>query len=138
VIKAARLQWNLEQHPELAKLLRRGLAGTPKLCPFVVNMRPKAWRLTGKRHSWQVLPDRLSKEFAKARVAAKVGGEHPPTFHEIRSLGSALLAAQGEQLTDVMELMGHSEESITLLYQSGHALPHQDVGIRINDVGGKW
>lgn len=138
VIKAARLAWNLKKHPELCRLLKRGLGAAPKLCPFIVNLKPKTWRRDGKEHSWQVLPDRLSREFSRARARAKVGGEHPPTFHEIRSLGSALLAAQGEQLTDVMELMGHSEEEMTRLYQSGHALPHQEVGIRINDAGGKW
>lgn len=137
-LRAARLEWNLEEHPDLARLLHRGLKGAPKLCPFVVNLKPRTYRKHGKRHSWQVLPDRLSKEFAKARKAAKVGGDNPPTFHEIRSLGSALLADQGEQLTDVMELMAHSDVEMTKLYQSGHPLPHQRIGVRINDVGGKW
>jgi len=135
-IRAARLEWRLADHPELAELIERGLAqGAGSGCPFVVCMRPKTWRMNGKAHSWQVLPDRLSKEFARARVVAGVGGENPPTFHEIRSLGSALLAAQGEELTDVMELMGHADAQMTRLYQSGHPLPYQRVGIRVRTEG---
>lgn len=138
VIKAARLEWDLGEHQELGQLVERGLRlGQISACPFVVNMKPKSNR-GQKEHGWQVLPNRLSKEFAGARRKAQVGGEHPPTFHEIRSLGSALLAKQGEDITDVMTLMAHSEEEITRLYQSGHSLPHQRIGIRIQDAGGKW
>jgi integrase len=71
----------------------------------------------------------------KARIAAKVGGDNPPTFHEVRSLGSFLLAQQGEAITDIQELMAHSDEAMTALYQSGHPLPWTTVEIKLRGVG---
>ena len=139
MLKAARLEWNLSEHPDLKKLLERGLSlGKPTNCPYIVNLKPKTHRKLGKTHNSQVLPDRLSREFSKARNAAKIGGDNPPTFHEIRSLGSALLAAQGEHLTDVMELMGHSDEEMTRPYQSGHQLRYKRIGVRISSLSAEW
>jgi hypothetical protein len=47
-------------------------------------------------HHTQVLPEQVCRTFADARDAAVAAGdlaasEHPPTFHEIRSLGGVLL-----------------------------------------------
>lgn len=139
IIKAARLQWKLADHPELAALIEHGLSSAPAGCPFIVHDRPQVRRLgKSKIHVAQMLPRRLTDGFAEARDAAGIGGANPPTFHEIRSLASALLAQQGEELTDVMDLMGHSEEQMTRLYQSGHALPWQTVTIRLRNLAAKW
>lgn len=81
------------------------------------------------------MPDRLSRLFSAAREAAGIDGDNPPTFHEVRSLGSFLLAQQGEKITDIQELMAHSDETMTALYQSGHPLPWTTVGIRLNESG---
>jgi len=43
----------------------------------------------------QVFVDRMSHAFAEARDLAGIGGEHPPTFHEIRSLTKRLYEVQG-------------------------------------------
>jgi integrase len=138
VIKAARLQWKLSEHPQLARLIQRGLDSAPSGCPYIVHDKPLARRLGSKVSVYQMLPDRLGRLFVKARLAAGVGGEHPPTFHEVRSLGSFLLAQQGEQITDIQELMAHSDETMTALYQSGHPLPWQTVAIKLKDAGGAW
>lgn len=138
-IRAARLQWKLSEHPQLARLVQRGLDTAPSGCNFIVHDRPLSRRMgKSKTHPHQVLPDRLGRLFAVARDAAGVGGDNPPTFHEVRSLGSFLLAQQGEEITDIQELMAHSDETMTHLYQSGHPLPWQTVGIQIKDVGGQW
>lgn len=135
-LKAARLQWKLTEHPELAELLERGLSTAPPGCDFIVNIKPKTRRHGTKTHGNQVLPDRLSRLFAEARDAAKVGGDNPPTFHEVRSLGSFLLAQQGEAITDIQELMAHSDEAMTHLYQSGHPLPWTTVEIKLRGIVG--
>lgn len=138
-ILAARLEWELTEHPDLAALIKRGLSTQPAGCRFIVHERPRVRKMgKTKEHPHQMLPRLLSTRFNEARDAAGVGGENPPTFHEIRSLGSFLLAQQGEEVTDVQQLMAHSSEDMTKLYQSGHPLPWQKVQIRLHDVGGEW
>ena len=44
-----------------------------------------------------------------------IGGDNPPTFHEIRSLASRLYKAQPG--VDVQVLLGHSTAAITGMYQ---------------------
>lgn len=66
-----------------------------------------------------VQPDTLSAGFAEARDAAarKLGldlGEHPPTFHEQRSLAARLYHEQGY---DPQRLLGHRHRTTTELYQ---------------------
>jgi integrase len=138
-IKAARLQWKLSEHPELARLINRGIEMAPPGCDFIVNVKPKVRRHGAvKEHGNQVLPDRLSRLFAEARKDAGIDGDNAPTFHEVRSLGSFLLAQQGEKITDIQELMAHSDEAMTALYQSGHPLPWTTVEIRLHGAGGRW
>ncbi|MEM8489149.1 MAG: tyrosine-type recombinase/integrase [Bacteroidota bacterium] len=139
-IRAARLHWTFDKHPELADLVQRGLAyGARSNCPYVVSHKPLRHNTSkAKTHSWQILPNALSKQFAKVRDDLKIGGEHPPTFHEVRSTGSYLLAEQGEEITDIMESMAHSEVEMTKLYHDGHPLPSEPVLLRVKDFGGEF
>lgn len=130
-LKAARLQWKLSEHPVLAQMIEMGIEHGAKVgCPYIVCQRPqqRRWSKT-KKHSWQMLPDRITTLFGQVRDAAGVGGENPPTFHEVRSLGSAIYGQQGEELTDVMAIMGHSDVEMTKLYQSGHELPYTTISL---------
>ncbi len=101
---------------ELAALLKR--AKDDVASPYVVHRlpgkaRPRDKRAKGRDHHTQVLPEQLSRAFADARDEAKIAGENPPTFHEIRSLGGALLQEAGWTLQQVQALMGHSSEAMT-------------------------
>ncbi|HIE1098891.1 MULTISPECIES: tyrosine-type recombinase/integrase [Stenotrophomonas] len=100
--------------------------------PFVIHRLPEKARPSDKRakdraHHTQVLPEQLSRAFAKARDAAGVGGEAPPTFHEIRSLGGALLRDAGWTTEEVQVLMGHASKSMTEHYLDGHDAPWTEV-----------
>jgi hypothetical protein len=61
-----------------------------------------------------VHPDNLSHSFAKARALAGIEGEHPPTWHEIRSLCKRLYLEQGG--VDTKALLGHKTEKMSDLY----------------------
>lgn len=62
-----------------------------------------------------VVEDRLSEVFAEARIGAGVAirNDHPPTFHEIRSLALRLYAEQG---VNVQALAGHKDPAMTAIY----------------------
>lgn len=115
---------------ELADVIAR--ARDAVVSPYIVHRLPEKARPSDKRakarqHHTQVLPEQLSREFADVRDAAKVGGENPPTFHEIRSLGGALLQEAGWTLQQVQALMGHSSEAMTKVYLDGHDVPWSEV-----------
>jgi enterobacteria phage integrase len=61
-----------------------------------------------------VFPDRVSKAFTAARVAAGIADEGAPTFHELRSLSARLYKAQGG--IDVQALLQHSSADMTAKY----------------------
>ncbi len=60
-----------------------------------------------------VHPHTISKGFCKARVKTGIVLEHPPTFHELRSLSGRLYAKQG---IDVQALLGHKDSRTTSIY----------------------
>lgn len=62
----------------------------------------------------QVFVDRISHAFAEARDLAGIGGDKPPTFHELRSLAKRLYAAQGN--VDTQWLLGHSDSKTARMY----------------------
>lgn len=100
--------------------------------PYVIHRLPEKARPSDKRakereHHTQVLPEQLSRAFAKARDAAGVDGLAPPTFHEIRSLGGALLRDAGWTTEEVQALMGHASKSMTEHYLEGHDMPWLEV-----------
>lgn len=56
----------------------------------------------------------IAQEFAAIRDDLRIGGDNPPTFHEIRSLAARLWKEQG---VDVRVLLGHKTEAMSALYQ---------------------
>ena len=114
--------------------------------PYLVHRLPEKARPTNMRaktrtHHTQVLPEQLTRAFAEARDRAATKchglvGENPPTFHEIRSLGGALLREAGWTVEQVQALMGHAEQSMTEHYLEGHEAPWTDVrtGISLSRI----
>jgi integrase len=105
------------------------------LSPYLVHRlpekaRPKQKRARDRDHHTQVLPEQLSRAFAAARVDAKIGGENPPTFHEIRSLGGFLLREKnGWTVAQVQALMAHSDATMTQHYLDGHEQPWTEISL---------
>jgi integrase len=104
------------------------------LSPYLVHRlpekaRPKQKRARDREHHTQVLPEQLSRAFADARDLAGISGQNPPTFHEIRSLGGALLRQQGWTVAQVQQLMAHSEAAMTEHYLEGHVQPWTEVSV---------
>lgn len=85
-----------------------------------------------KEHYYQVLPDRLSKDFAAVRDAtdlfADTDPDTRPTIHEVRALGSFLYKDEQDK-TKVMDAMAHSDIEMTKRYQAGHAVEEIEIGI---------
>ncbi len=102
------------------------------LSPYIIHRlpekaRPSNMRASARQHHTQVMPEQLTRAFQDAREAAGIFGSNPPSFHEIRSLGGALLNEAGWQIERVQGLMGHSSTSMTEHYLEGHDTPWQDV-----------
>lgn len=102
--------------------------------PYLIHRLPERAKPSDRRskdriHHTQVLPEQLSRAFAKARDAAGVVGDSPPTFHEIRSLGGALLRDAGWTTDRIQALMGHGHASMTEHYLGGHDAPWTEIHI---------
>ncbi len=102
--------------------------------PFLIHRIPDRanaaqQRATTRLHHTQVLPEQLSRAFADARDSAGITGENPPTFHEIRSLGGALLLEHGWTKQQVQALMTHTSEAMTEHYLEGHDIPWTEVKV---------
>jgi integrase len=100
--------------------------------PYVIHRLPEKARPTDKRakareHHTQILPEQLSRAFADARDAAGITSDNPPTFHEIRSLGAALLRQSGWSEKQVQDLLTHTDAAMTKLYLAGHEQPWTEV-----------
>ena len=120
---------------ELDELL--GRCRDAVVSPFLVHRlpakaRPQQLRAKDRSHHTQVLPEQLSRAFADARDEAGISTDNPPTFHEIRSLGGALLQDAGWTLQQVQALMGHSSEVMTKAYLEGHEAPWSSVSTGIS------
>lgn len=82
----------------------------------------------------QVLPEQLTRHF-RAAVTSLEGvfdgyeDDELPTFHEIRSLCSRLKRDAGWDRARVQLLLGHADESMTELYQSGAGITWQEMEI---------
>lgn len=106
--------------------------------PFLVHRlpekaRPKGMRARGREHHTQVMPEQITRAFADARTAAGITGSNPPTFHEIRSLGGALLMQErGWSIKQVQALMGHASTTMTQVYLEGHDTPWQRVACALS------
>lgn len=141
-VGAARLQWDVGNHRLLRGLLARSreLSMRNRRCPFVVSHTPKSIRPSKKEHSCQVLPRMLISQFSDARELAGVTGQHPPTFHEIRSLASKLATDAGHRLSEIQMVMAHEREETTKGYQEGHELPFDPVEVVFTQemIGGEF
>ncbi|MET4616361.1 integrase [Stenotrophomonas sp. 2619] len=73
------------------------------------------------------MPEQLTRAFHEERETAGISGDNPPSFHEIRSLGGALLSELSWAIEQVQGLMGHSSTSMTENYLDGHDTPWQEV-----------
>ncbi len=126
-------------HPDVRRVILEARRSSLRLgrCPFIVHREPErptmrarcALETGRKTHPAQITPDYASKAFKKARqLAAETSdlfnGLEPremPTLHEIRALSSHLYARAGYQVSDVQELMAHTDPDMTRAYQKGHA-----------------
>ena len=119
---------------DLAALLAR--CRDSVVSPYLIHRlpekaRPSHMRAKGRDHHTQVLREQLTRAFADARIAAGIESDTPPSFHEVRSLGGALLKEAGWTLDQVQALMGHATEAMTKLYLEGHETPWQAVSTGI-------
>lgn len=78
-------------------------------------------KVEGRTDFTAVLPDYITKEFAKARKSSQFfPSDKPartlPTFHEIRSLGGYLYESQGVPRDVVQSMYAHSKKETTDLY----------------------
>ncbi|REM96264.1 integrase, partial [Mycobacterium tuberculosis] len=115
---------------ELAALIAQ--ARDAVLSPYVVHRlpdraRPSDKRATARLHHTQVMPEQLTRAFQDAREAAGICGENPPSFHEIRSLGGAMMRDAGCATEEVQLLMGHASKVMTEHYLDGHDAPWTEV-----------
>jgi len=120
----------IETTGSLADLLAR--CRDAVVSPYLIHRlpekaRPSNMRAKDREHHTQVLPEQLSRAFATARDAAGINADNPPTFHEIRSLGGALLKEAGWTNEQIQALMGHSNVAMTEHYLGGHEAPWQAV-----------
>jgi len=94
-------------------------------CPYIIHEKPQRRNKSKVKTHWaQVLPDRLSKQFAHYRDLTGIFDHLPkkkrPTFHEIRSLGGHLYLDQGYSKEFVNLLMGHTTMEMTEDYTDRH------------------
>lgn len=99
-------------------------------------------RAADRTHHTQILPEQVSRAFAKARAAAIEGGanlstEYPPTFHEIRSLGGAMLRQSGWRTADVRTLTDHASATVTQVRPDGHEQPWTEIRHSVREEIGR-
>ncbi|WP_223621217.1 tyrosine-type recombinase/integrase [Lysobacter sp. ESA13C] len=105
------------------------------LSPFIVHKLPerttaKQKRAEGREHHTQLMPDQITRGFQEARDMVGVKGKHAPSFHEIRSLGAALLRQQrGWSEEQVQALLAHSDVDMTRVYLEDHEQPWTEVDV---------
>lgn len=100
--------------------------------PYIIHRlpqkaRPSNMRASARQHHTQVMPEQLTRAFQDAREEAGITSANPPSFHEIRSLGGAMLTESGWTVEKLQGLMGHSSIAMTEHYLSGHDVPWQEL-----------
>jgi enterobacteria phage integrase len=84
---------------------------TGALSPFLIHQtKPYGSSPVGSN----IHPDTISRRFSEAVEAAGLGGDHPPTFHELRSLAARRYALQGQ---GAQALLGHKSAAMTEVYK---------------------
>lgn len=113
----------------------------PIASPYLIRRLPdrKVLKAKNREHISQVLPDYLSKHFAKYRDLAGVyegmSSKEKPSFHEIRALGSQLYEKAGYDQDYIQALMGHSSVKMTEHYQDGHEVKYVKVKAELSLKG---
>ncbi|MBE0439823.1 MAG: hypothetical protein IBX57_08740 [Gammaproteobacteria bacterium] len=84
-------------------------------CPYVIHQKlaKNGIKISEEKdHIMQLTGDKISKGFAEARKRAGVAieSDHPPSFHELLSLGEFLRKQQGWSLKEIQTLRGHTSE----------------------------
>lgn len=116
--KYLRIKLDQNEHSIIKRARQSGIAS-----PYIVHRMPvrKRWIAAEKDHPTQVALDMASREFSKIRdklkIGAKVDAKERPSLYEIRSLASWLYAQSGRDRKEVKELMAHTSEQMTALYQ---------------------
>lgn len=86
-------------------------------CPFLVHeKRQRRVQSKEKEHTMQLSVKQISDGFKKAREAAGINTENPPTFHELLALGEKLKYDQGWTTKQIQTLRGHTSEKTTQNY----------------------
>ena len=125
-------------HPDVQRVITESRRSSLRVgrCPFIVHRVPErrtkravdALDAGRMEHPAQILPDYATKAFNSVRqvvcrttdVFADLYGRQLPTLHEIRALSSHLYAKAGYDVSDVQDLMAHTDPDMTRAYQKGH------------------
>ncbi len=102
------------------------------LSPYIVHRMParKSRKISKlKTHPTQLTVDHMSREFSAIRDQLGIGGEHPPTLYEIRSLASWLYQQQG---INPKELMAHTDQDMTDHYIFDRRQEFETVAVGLN------
>lgn len=103
--------------PQPSSTLPTDVLSPRSRAPFPGKARPKKEQAAARKHHTQVSPEQLTRTFADVRDSLEIGGDNPLTFHEIRSLGGALLMTErGWTNAQVQALMGDASEAVTTAY----------------------
>jgi len=94
--------------------------------PYVVLRLPKS-RHKGRKHyiphPTYILPQQFTYNFGYARTRAGITQQYAqgeaPTFHEIRSLGSRIMKADGVPKFEISRLMAHADVKTSEIYLDG-------------------
>jgi integrase len=126
-------------HPDVQHVINESRRSSLRVgrCPFIVHRSPErrtkratdALSYGRMEHPAQILPDYATKAFNSVRqivckttnVFAGLSGRQLPTLHEIRALSSHLYAKAGYSVSNVQDLMAHTDPDMTREYQKGHA-----------------
>jgi enterobacteria phage integrase len=119
-------------HPDVQRVIVEARRSSLRAgrCPFIVHRLPErrtkraadALEAGRMEHPAQILPDYASKAFNGVRQAvcrntdvfAGLSGRQLPTLHEIRALSSHLYAKAGYAVSDVQDLMAHTDPDMTV------------------------
>lgn len=145
----ANLSWNMAQHTLLRKLIKRAreLAMQNSRCTHVISHKlTKRYKRKKepRTHHYQVLPDYLTRAFAKVRDATGLYDGIPtknrPGLHEVRALSSDLYRKAGYATSEIQQLMAHTDEKVTEIYLAGHETQWTEIGLVMTDqvIGGEF
>jgi len=80
-----------------------------------------------KAHPTQLTVQWLSTQFKNTRDKLGIGGLHPPSLYETRSLASWLYDQQKRPRKEIQALMAHTEEGTTDMYVEARREVYEEV-----------